>query len=116
MESSPLAVTAISNSQLDPETFPQKRDPFNTVVAFAYSFDGYAYFGMDQCAAMANQALSTFYHTNVLPDDLDSLRACLFFEARRWSLYKQEPDNKGLIYMHALIDRIRKKVQELSKG
>lgn len=110
MESSSLPVITLSNDQLDPTTFPQKRDPFNTVVAFAYSFDGYGHFGMETCASMANQALSTFYHTNVLPDDLDMLRGCLFFEARRWSLYQREPDNKGLIYMHALIDRIKKKV------
>jgi hypothetical protein len=112
MEIPQLPITPVANEHLDPNTFPQKRDAFNTVVAFAYTFDGYAHFGMEQCATIANTSLSTFYHSNVLPDELNVLRGCLFFEARRWTLYKQEPDNKGLIYMHALIDRIRKKVQE----
>ncbi len=116
METPQLPVTPISNQDLDPETFPHKRDPFDTVVMFAYTFDGYAHYGMEQCATLANNALSTFYHTNTLPNDLDTLRACLFFEARRWTLYKQEPDNKGLIYMHALIDRIKKKVQEVQQN
>jgi hypothetical protein len=107
-----LPVIPIASEQLNPDTFPQKRDPFNILVAFAYSFDGYAHFGMEACAALANETLSTFYHTNILPNDMDILRTCLFFEARRWSLYQREPDNKGLIYMHALIDRIKKKVLE----
>lgn len=111
METSALPMTPIAHEDLEPSALPHKRDPFDSLVKFAYTFDGYGHYGMEQCAAIANRALSTFYHTNSLPDDLDTLRACLFFEARRWTLYKQEPDNKGLIYMHALIDRIKKKIQ-----
>jgi hypothetical protein len=113
MEIPQLPITPIVNEHLDPTTFPQKRDPFDAIAKFAYSFDGYAHYGMEECAAVANKALSTFYHSNRLPEELNVLRACLFFEARRWTLYKQEPDNKGLIYMHALIDKIKKKVQGL---
>jgi hypothetical protein len=113
MENPQLPIKAIANEELDLDVFPQKRDPFDRVVNFAYTFDGYAHYGMEACAALANKTLSTFYHTSILPDDLNVLRACLFFEARRWTLYKQEPDNKGLIYMHALIDKIKKKVLNL---
>lgn len=105
-----MDITLIPNSELDISTFPKRRDPFNDIVKFAYSFDGYVHFGMEKCAEICNAALSSFYHSQVLPDDIDTLRACLFFEARRWSLYGKEPDNKGLIYMHALIDRLEKQV------
>jgi hypothetical protein len=110
METPALPITLIANDSLDPATFPKRRDPFDRVVKFACTFDGYAHFGMEQCAEIANTALSTFYHSQDLPDDVDTLRACLFFEARRWTLYQKEPDNKGLIYIHALIDRLGKQV------
>jgi hypothetical protein len=104
-------VTLVANEDLDIATFPKRRDPFDTIVKFAYSFDGYAHFGTEKCAEIANAALSSFYHAQVLPDDIDVLRACLFFEARRWTLYQKEPDNKGIIYMHALIDKLAKRLE-----
>jgi hypothetical protein len=104
-------VPLVANEDLEITTFPKRRDPFDTIVKFAYSFDGYAHFGTEKCAEIANAALSTFYHTQVLPDDINVIRACLFFEARRWTLYQKEPDNKGLIYIHALIDRLAKKLE-----
>jgi hypothetical protein len=103
-----MDTTLVPNDKLDVATFPKRRDPFNKIVAFAYTFDGYAHFGMEKCAEMCNTALSTFYHSQTLPGDVDTLRACLFFEVRRWTLYGKEPDNKGLIYIHALIDRLAK--------
>ncbi len=103
-------MTLIANDKLGLDTFPKRRDPFDAVVNFAYTFDGYAHFGMEKCAEIANVSLSTFYHSQELPDDIDMLRACLFFEARRWTLYQKEPDNKGLIYIHALIDRLGKRL------
>jgi hypothetical protein len=103
-------ITLIASDNLEPSTFPKRRDPFNKIVEFAHTFDGYTHFGMERCAEICNAALSTFYHSQVLPDDIDTLRTCLFFEARRWTLYQKEPDNKGLIYIHALIDRLEKKV------
>jgi uncharacterized protein YozE (UPF0346 family) len=93
-----LPITLIANDTLEPATFPKRRDPFDTIVKFALTFDGYAHFGMDKCAELANTSLSNFYHSQVVPEDINELRACLFFEARRWTLYKKEPDNKGLIY------------------
>jgi hypothetical protein len=107
-----MNIRLIPTSELDTTTFPKRRDPFNRLVEFACSFDGYAHFGMETCAEICNESLSAFYHSQVLPDDVDVIRACLFFEARRWTLYGKEPDNKGLIYIHALIDRLAKMLTE----
>jgi hypothetical protein len=102
-----LPITPVPHAALRPETFPQRGAPFEALVAFAYTFDGYERFGMEACAQLANAALSRYYRERALPEpDFDTLRACLFFEARRWQLHKQEPDTKGLLYMHALIDAI----------
>jgi hypothetical protein len=111
MDAPAFPITPVADDNLDITTFPKRRDPFDSIVKFAYTFDGYAHFGMEKCAEIANAALSTFYHTQVLPDDIDVIRACLFFEARRWTLYKKEPDNKGMIYIHALIDRLEKQLK-----
>jgi hypothetical protein len=111
-----LPITLIATEDLDATTFPKRLDPFNTIVKFAYSFDGYKQFGMERCAEIANTALSTFYHTQILPDDIDVIRACLFFEARRWTLYQKEPDNKGMIYIHALIDKLEKQLMAKAEG
>jgi hypothetical protein len=110
MNTASLPIVPIANEDLDVTTFPKRRDPFDIIVKFAYSFDGYAHLGTEKCAELANASLSTFYHSQILPDDIDVLRACLFFEARRWTLYQKEPDNKGLIYIHALIDNLERQV------
>lgn len=111
-----LSTAFVANVDLDISTFPKRRDPFDRIVKFAYSFDGYAHFGMEKCAELANASLSNFYHSQVLPEDIDAIRACIFFEARRWTLYQKEPDNKGLIYIHALIDRLEKQLKAKTEG
>lgn len=104
-------VSPITNEDLTAEDFPGRGATFDVVQRFGYSFDGYAAFGMENCAAIANAALSDYYHNDELPDDLDTLRACMFFEVRRWSLYEQMPDTRANIYMFALIDAIRGKLE-----
>jgi hypothetical protein len=114
MNAPTLPITPIATEDLASATFPKRGDPFDSIVNFAYSFDGYAHFGTEKCAELANAALSAFYHAQVLPEDTEILRACLFFEARRWTLYQQEPDNKGLVYIHALLDKLAKRLRVAS--
>lgn len=92
------------------EDLPGPRAPFEEVVALAYRFDGYRAFGMRLCGEMANRALAAFQRTGELPawlgHDLDRLRACLYFEARRWIVLEREPDTRSLMYVHRLIATI----------
>lgn len=103
-------VEPIPHEALTREHLPHPRAPFEEVVELAYAFDGYQAFGMRMCGEMANRGLSHFVRLGELPGwlegDLDRLRACLFFEARRWILLEREPDARGLIYVHALVDAI----------
>ena len=47
-----------------------------------------------------------------LPDDLDELRAALFFEQRRYHHFGEGPDGSDLDYIEALVGAIR----EISGG
>ncbi len=106
-----LPITPVPHNELRPELFPRRGASLDEIVALGYTFDGYAHLGMEACAALANDSLNHYYATGELKiEELDELRSCLFFEARRWSLYAQHPDTKATIYIFALIDALKEKV------
>lgn len=100
----------VAHDELRRDDLPGPREPFESVIRFAYTFDGYERFGMRLCGEMANRGLSHFLEGGRLPSwlegDLDRLRACLYFEARRWIRLEREPDTRSLIYVHRLIEAI----------
>lgn len=103
-------VYPVANEALTRAHVPRPRDPFDAVVRFAYTFDGYARFGMELCAGIGNRAVSHFLERKELPawieGDLDRLRGALYFEARRWILLGREPDARVLLYVRALCDAV----------
>ena len=109
-------VEPIAHEDLRLDDLPRPREPFDTVVRFAYTFDGYAAFGMEMCGAVANRGRSQWTELGVIPDwlagDLDRLRASLFFEARRWIVLEREPDTQSLMYVHDLIRVIEDRILE----
>lgn len=100
----------VANTDLTAADLPHPREPFDAVVRFAYTFDGYQALGMELCGEMANRGLSQWVASGVVPDwlraDLTRLRAVLYFEARRWIVLESEPDTRSLLYVHALIEAI----------
>lgn len=107
-------VTPIPHEALRRDHLPRPRAPFEEVVRFAYTFDGYARFGMQLCGELGNRAISHFYRHRELPPwlaDLDRLRGCLFFEVRRWILLEREPDTRALLYVRALLDAIETRLE-----
>lgn len=113
-------VLPVSHEELTREHLPHPRAPFEDVVRFAATFDGYARFGMTMCGEVANRGFRQYLDTGELPTwlrhDLDRLRGCLFFEARRWILLEREPDTRALIYVHALIDAVGGRIDELAEA
>lgn len=103
-------VRPVAHDALTRDHLPHPRAPFEEVIALAYTFDGYERFGMNMCGEMANRAVSQWTALGELPawltGDLDRLRGCLYFEARRWIRLEREPDTRALIYVHRLIDAI----------
>jgi hypothetical protein len=94
---------------------PSSRAPFEEIVTFAYTFDGYEQLGLERCGALANATASRFMQDRSLPHDLDALRACLFFEARRWIVLEREPDVRARLYVDALLERIAERVEDLAE-
>lgn len=109
-------VEPIDHADLTLDDLPRPREPFEAVVRFAYTFDGYAAFGMEMCGAVANRGRSQWTELGEIPTwlagDLDRLRACIYFEARRWIVLEREPDTQSLMYVHDLIRAVEDDILE----
>src|ERR1022692_209497 len=94
---------AILNSDLTPQHVPSGRADweldFNN---FALSYDGYSLWV--DVGDFANGVARNWSSSGQLPGDLDSLRACLFFEQRRYHHFGRAPEGKEGGYVWALID------------
>ncbi|QRN80337.1 MAG: hypothetical protein JK586_01405 [Nocardiopsis sp. BM-2018] len=112
----PQAVNDVPHHALTRADVPSTRAEFDEIIRFAYRFDGYARFGLEACGELANATLSTYLATRELPSDLDTLRACLYFEARRWIVLEREPDTRARLYVGALLEAIEEALDELHEG
>jgi hypothetical protein len=107
---------SVPHRSLTRDDVPDPRADFEAIVAFAYGFDGYARFGLEACGTLANRVLATYLAERRLPDDLDELRACLFFEARRWIVLEREPDTRARLYVGALLTHLGDRLDDLHDG
>jgi hypothetical protein len=55
----------------------------------------------------ATDAFARWRRTGEVPRTLEQLRACLWFEQRRWRFMGREPDAEGMRYAGALIRAMR---------
>jgi hypothetical protein len=62
--------------------------------------------GVAEVAAHASRARRRWARYGELPDDTSDLRACLFFEQRRWNLFGGEPEGRARAYAAALVRAI----------
>lgn len=92
-------------------SIPGDDDPWWGVVdRFAMTFDAYERVGsFNKVSRIANLARTRFDETGTLPNEVDRLRTCLFFEQRRWrhlddDLYTH-PSNKA--YIQAILSKLR---------
>jgi hypothetical protein len=110
VDQSQFAVREIENSELGRDEVPRPTDDWITIFGFALSYDGYSHHA-DQCAHIANAAADRYSQEGELPDSLDELRTCLFFEQRRWQHFGATPDGEARRYFAALLEAIRAKAQ-----
>jgi hypothetical protein len=100
----------IPNRDLTPEDIPAPdADYYDVIGEFALTFNGYDDYP-NTCGDIANRALEQYGACGAVPDSLSELRACLFYEQRRWRHFGEDLDSDALEYVHALIDAIRAKV------
>jgi hypothetical protein len=98
------AASAIPNAELDITDVPRPGESWEAVSDFALSYDGYGYW--DDLATLAGRVLQHWTRRRALPDTLDELRGCLFYEQRRWNHFGEEPTGRSAEYMWAMVDTI----------
>ncbi len=106
-----LAANAISNEALRSAPIPGRGAPWEAVEEFALSYDGYGYWS--GLAELAGRSVQGWTRHRSLPGSLDELRACLFYEQRRWHHYGQEPCGRAADYLGALLEAVAERVRQL---
>ena len=92
----------IANADLRPVHLPAPDASWEAIGEFALTFDGYAECGsFEACAEIANAKGR---------DSMRDLRACLFFEQRRWRHFGEEPDAAAMADIRGLVEAIREHV------
>jgi len=76
---------------------------------FALSFDAYEHWeSFDKCAEIANVAVARWDYAKELPLGLIDLKTCVFFEQRRFRHMDRVPTKEDMVYIHALVEAIRR--------
>lgn len=76
---------------------------FATTSYFGYDRHG----GVEGLAALANPAMQRWVDRGELPETVSTVRACLFFESRRWHHLGRPLDADAERYVRALAGRLR---------
>ena len=87
------------------------------ISEFALTYDAYAALdGFEPVGDLANHAQEEWQTSRVLPLSLNDLRACLFFEQRRWRHFGRDPSDDSASddwqYIQALVTAIRNMARE----
>jgi len=100
-------VRRIGNCELTSADVPPADASVGELLEFAHSYDGYEECGsFERCAEVARQKQQ---------NTLGNARACLFFEARRWRHFGEDPDAEAMVYWRALVEAIRRFVEQSSE-
>ena len=92
----------IPNGDLTVDIIPGTDADWYDISMFALQFDGYKECGsFESCSAIANAGRD---------NTLTELRTCLFFEQRRWRHFCEEPDEKAMVYIRGIVEKIRAKI------
>lgn len=91
-----------ANDALTQADVPGPDARWRAIETFALTFDGYKAFG-NTLGPLAQRHLEA----QTVPETLDELRGCLFFEQRRWRHVQAVPDAKAMRHIHALLAAIR---------
>jgi hypothetical protein len=101
-KSSPGESALIANDDLVLANIPASDADWGEIMPFAHTFDGYKIMGsFEACAAIANERRQ---------ETLTELRTCLFFEARRWRHFGEDPDPLAMEYIRGLLTQIRDRI------
>ena len=94
----------ISSGELRVVDLPTTYGDWSDYARFAVTF---APQDREGCREFATSAFANWRRTSEVPRSLQELRACLWFEQRRWRFMGREPDAEGMQYAAALIRAMR---------
>src|SRR5207244_12605185 len=94
----------IQTGELRPQDLPTTYGDWSDYARFAVTF---APRDREGCREFATSAFARWRRTGEVPRMLQELRACLWFEQRRWRFMGREPDAAGMQYAAALIRAMR---------
>ena len=94
----------IQTGELRATDLPTSYGGWSDYVRFALTFDPK---DRELCREVAGDAFARWQRTGDVPRRLEELRACLWFEQRRWRFLGREPDREGMRYAGALIRAMR---------
>jgi len=109
-----FAASAILNVELASMGVPRRGTSWDVMSDFALSYDGYGYW--DDLHELANRVVQRWTRSRMLPGTLDELRACLFYEQRRWHHFGEDPSGRSAEYMWAIVDAISALVTPINSG
>jgi hypothetical protein len=91
---------------------------WHEIEMFALTFNGYNHYSDEACGKFADSVIRSFLAgKNRLENmNLSRLRACLFFEQRRYRHFGFEPDKETMVYIRALLKAIGTKVSQREKN
>lgn len=100
----------IPTDLLAEDDLPPPNAEWEAIARLALSFNGYAY--SEKCGEIANAVAAAFARDHKVPGtlSLDDLRACLFFEQRRWRHFGEIPDEHAMAYIRRLIEATREQL------
>jgi hypothetical protein len=96
--------TLIRSGDVREADLPSTYGEWPDYARFAVSFKPRS---SDECAELANWALARWRRTGELPRTVEELRACLWFEYRRWRFHDRVPDAETMRYCGALVRAMR---------
>ena len=94
----------INTGELRETDLPNSYGEWSDYARFAFTF---APRDREVCRELASDSFARWRRTGEVPRRLDELRACLWFEGRRWRFLGREPDAEGMRYVSALIRAMR---------
>lgn len=97
-----LATESISNESLELAHIPPSDGDWKEIERFALTLNGYEAIGQ-RLGDLADEHA----REGTLPVELTELRACLFFEQRRWRHFEAPPEGKPMAHILRLLEAIR---------
>lgn len=84
---------------------------WDSIYRVIVAFNGYEHWGsFGQCSEIANTSAELYCQKKVLPKSPDELRTSLLYEASCWHHVGEDLDEQTLVFLHALIEEIRKRL------